>query len=89
VAEALRAAPDQAGPTARGRPAAPADRYGLTAREVEVLRLVASGRSNRALAEDLYISRRTAQTHVQNIFTKLGVNSRAEAVKLAVEHGLV
>jgi DNA-binding NarL/FixJ family response regulator len=89
VAEALRAAPDQAGPTARGRPAAPADRYGLTAREVEVLRLIAAGRSNPAIAEALCISPRTAQTHVQNIFTKLGVNSRTEAVRLAVEDGLV
>jgi DNA-binding CsgD family transcriptional regulator len=67
----------------------PADRYGLTARELEVLRLLAGGRSNPAIAEALYISPRTAQTHVQNIFTKLGVGSRAEAVRLAVEARLL
>jgi DNA-binding CsgD family transcriptional regulator len=65
------------------------ERYGLTVREGEVLRLIADGRSNPAIAEALYISPRTAQTHVQNIFTKLGVNSRAEAVRLAVKCGLV
>ena len=70
-------------------PAALSERYGLTAREVEVLRLIADGRSNPGIAEALYISPRTAQTHVQNIFTKLGVGSRAEAVRLAVEDGLV
>ncbi len=89
VAEALRATPDQAGASAAGVRPQPADRYGLTAREVEVLRLIAEGRSNPGIAEALYISPRTAQTHVQNIFTKLGVGSRAEAVRLAVEGGLV
>ncbi len=65
------------------------ERYALTAREVEVLRLIVAGRSNPGIAEALYISPRTAQTHVQNIFTKLGVNSRTEAVRLAVEDGLL
>jgi DNA-binding NarL/FixJ family response regulator len=89
VAEALQAIPDPAASSAPGDRPVPADRYGLTAREVEVLRLIADGRSNPGIAEALYISPRTAQTHVQNIFTKLGVGSRAEAVRLAVEAGLV
>jgi predicted ATPase/DNA-binding CsgD family transcriptional regulator/Tfp pilus assembly protein PilF len=89
VAEALQATPDLTGSSAAGVRLVPPDRYGLTAREVEVLRLIADGRSNPGIAEALYISRRTAQTHVQNVFTKLGVNSRAEAVRLAVEQGLV
>jgi DNA-binding CsgD family transcriptional regulator len=64
-------------------------RYGLTPREIDVLRLIALGRSNPAIAEMLFISSRTAQTHVQHIFGKLGVNTRAEAAAFAVAHGLV
>ncbi|HEY7034069.1 MAG TPA: tetratricopeptide repeat protein [Thermomicrobiales bacterium] len=89
VAEALQSTSDPAGGTEPVDPSVPADRYGLTARELEVLRLLAGGRSNPAIAEALYISPRTAQTHVQNIFTKLGVGSRAEAVRLAVEARLL
>jgi DNA-binding NarL/FixJ family response regulator len=63
--------------------------FGLTAREVEVLQLMAEGFSNPAIADALFISRRTAQTHVQHIFVKLGVNSRAEAVRRAVDLGLL
>jgi non-specific serine/threonine protein kinase len=59
--------------------------YGLTPRERDVLRLLPRGLTNREIGELLFITERTAQTHVQNIFTKLGVNSRAEAVALAVE----
>ncbi len=65
------------------------DRYGLTAREIEVLRLITAGRSNPGIAEALFISPRTAQTHVQHIFAKIGVSSRAEAAAFAVEQGLV
>jgi predicted ATPase/DNA-binding CsgD family transcriptional regulator len=89
VAEALHDSPDTAGQRTSVAPASRLERYGLTVREGEVLRLIADGRSNPAIAEALYISPRTAQTHVQNIFTKLGVNSRAEAVRLAVKCGLV
>ncbi len=53
--------------------------FGLTAREQEVLRLVAAGRSNREIAGELFISPRTASVHVSNILGKLGVASRGEA----------
>jgi DNA-binding NarL/FixJ family response regulator len=62
---------------------------GLTAREVEVLRLVASGKTNREVAADLVISERTVARHVSNIFDKLGVPSRAAATAYAYEHGLI
>ncbi|HVE99374.1 MAG TPA: LuxR C-terminal-related transcriptional regulator [Mycobacteriales bacterium] len=61
----------------------------LTDRECEVLRLVAAGKSNRAIAGDLVISEHTVGRHVQNIFTKLGLSSRAAATAYAYEHGLV
>jgi DNA-binding CsgD family transcriptional regulator len=61
---------------------------GLTAREVEVLRLLAAGRTNREIAVELVISEHTVGRHVQNIFTKLGVSSRAAASAFAVEHHL-
>jgi DNA-binding CsgD family transcriptional regulator len=62
---------------------------GLTAREVEVLRLVASGRTNRAIASELVLSEKTVARHISNIFTKLGVPSRAAATAFAYENGLV
>jgi non-specific serine/threonine protein kinase len=62
---------------------------GLTAREVEVLRLVAAGRSNREIGEALLISPRTVGGHVANVLAKLGVESRAAAAGYAVRHGLV
>lgn len=70
-------------------PATPADRQLLTRREVEVLRLIVAGRSNPAIAADLFISVRTAQTHVTNILAKLRVDSRAAAAAIAVQRGLV
>ena len=62
---------------------------GLTAREVEVLRLVAQGRTNRAIADALVISEKTVARHLANIFTKLDVPSRAGATAWAYEHGIV
>ena len=62
--------------------------YGLTARELEVLRLVAIGRSNRDIAAELFISAKTASVHVSNIMSKLGVASRVEAAALAYRLGL-
>jgi DNA-binding NarL/FixJ family response regulator len=61
---------------------------GLTPREVEVLRLVATGRTNRAIAGDLFLSEKTVARHVSNIFTKLGVSSRSAATAYAYEHDL-
>ena len=60
----------------------------LTARESEVLRLVASGKGNRAIAAELYLSEKTVARHLSNIFLKLGVSSRAAATSYAYEHGL-
>ena len=57
---------------------------GLTQREHDVLRLLVQGLSDRQIAEELFIGARTVQTHVANVFTKLGVNTRAEAAAVAV-----
>jgi HD-GYP domain-containing protein (c-di-GMP phosphodiesterase class II) len=62
---------------------------GLTEREVEVLRLVAEGCSNPEIGRRLGVSRRTAEHHVQHIYTKLGVSSRAGAALFALEHDLL
>ena len=62
---------------------------GLTAREVEVLRLIAAGKTNRAIAADLYLSEKTVARHVSNIFAKLGVASRSAATAYAFEHQIV
>jgi len=63
-------------------------RAGLTPREVEVLELVAKGKTNRAIANELTISERTVDSHVQSIFTKIGVSTRAAATAYAYERGL-
>ena len=62
---------------------------GLSDREVQVLGLVARGYSNAEIASRLVISRRTAEHHVQHIYTKIGVSSRAAAALFAVEHHLL
>ena len=63
-------------------------RLGLTAREAEVLALVASGSSNRQLGAALYISEKTASVHVSNILRKLGVTSRVDAAAIAQRLGV-
>ena len=63
--------------------------HGLTPRELDVLALVATGRTNRAVAHDLHISEKTVARHVSNIFTKLGLSSRAAATAWAYEHDVV
>jgi DNA-binding NarL/FixJ family response regulator len=67
----------------------PSGSHGLSPRELEVLRLVAAGKSNRDIATALVISEHTVARHVQNIFGKLRVSSRAGATAFAFEHGLV
>jgi ATP/maltotriose-dependent transcriptional regulator MalT len=62
--------------------------HGLTSRELEVLRLVAAGKTNHAIATDLVIADKTVDRHVTNIFTKLGVSSRAAATAYAYQHRL-
>jgi DNA-binding CsgD family transcriptional regulator/tetratricopeptide (TPR) repeat protein len=71
--------PEASGPTSQE----PHGGFGLTPRELEVLRLVADGRSNRQIAEELFISAKTASVHVSNILAKLGVSSRVEAAAVA------
>jgi DNA-binding NarL/FixJ family response regulator len=72
--------------TARTLPTYPA---GLTAREVEVLRLVAQGLTDAQVAEQLVISRRTVNWYLTSIYSKLGVSSRSAATRFAVEQKLI
>jgi DNA-binding NarL/FixJ family response regulator len=85
----LGAAPEVARVEALSRSAVPTAAGGLTARELQVLRLVAAGKSNRTIAADLVISQHTVARHVQNIFAKLDVSSRSAATAFAFEHGLL
>jgi DNA-binding NarL/FixJ family response regulator len=84
VAEASRLVADLLG---SGAPPPPA--HGLTPRQATVLRLVAAGRSDREIADALFVSRRTASKHVAAILAKLGVPTRAAAATQAVRLGLV
>ncbi len=87
VLQDLGAAPDLARLDTLGErvPAPP----GLSPRELQVLRRVAAGRTNKAIAAELHLSERTVDRHVSNIFVKLGVPSRAAATAFAYEHKLV
>jgi HD-GYP domain-containing protein (c-di-GMP phosphodiesterase class II) len=84
--EAVNAVLAASGQRVRRRAALPAD---LTTREVDVLRLLVLGRSNKQIAEALGITARTAGSHVEHIYTKTGVTSRGAAAYYAMRHGLV
>ena len=84
----LGAGPDLARVDALESPAR-GDAHGLTRRELQVLRLVAAGSSNREIGRSLVISEHTVARHLQNIFAKLGVSSRTAAGAFAFEHGLL
>ncbi|MEY9933859.1 DNA-binding NarL/FixJ family response regulator [Catenulispora sp. GP43] len=60
----------------------------LTPREAEVLTLIARGRSNTEIAEELFVSAATVKTHINNLFAKIGVRDRAQAVRYALRHGM-
>lgn len=87
--ERLGAAPDMARVDALGRTSETAAPGGLSARETQVLRLIAAGKSNRAIAEALEISEKTVARHVSNIFTKLNLGSRSAATAYAFQHGFM
>ena len=90
VFERLGAAPDLARIDSLTRGAAPSGRpHGLTPRELQVLRLVATRKTNKAIAAELFVSEKTVDRHVSNIFTKLDVPSRAAATAYAYEHKLI
>lgn len=89
VFERLGAALDLARVEALSRSSTRRAAGGLTARELEVLELVARGMTNRAIASELIISEKTVATHVGNIFTKLGLSSRSAATAYAYEHNLL
>jgi DNA-binding CsgD family transcriptional regulator len=92
-AEATSAAPDIARAIDERVIAAlrkrPADTYGLSPREREVLNILAEGRTDRDIAARLFISERTVHVHVRRILSKLGVSSRTEAAGVAIRQGLV
>jgi DNA-binding CsgD family transcriptional regulator len=85
----LGAAPDLARVELLAPSAAASDAHGLTPRELEVLRLVAAGATNKGIAAELVLSERTVDRHVSNIFAKLRLSSRSAATAYAYEHQLV
>ena len=91
AAASAAVAPATAGPATQTvrRPAGQSLPHGLSAREVEVLRLVATGMTNAEVADQLFLSPRTVHAHLHRIFGKIGVSSRAAATRFAMEHGLV
>jgi DNA-binding NarL/FixJ family response regulator len=88
VFQQLGAAPALAQVNALSEKTTPGVAGGLTARELQVLRLVAAGKTNRAIAAELIISEKTVARHVSNIFLKLDLSTRAAATAYAYQHGL-
>ena len=89
LADTIASLARRAGVTLGDKPQPRPDRAGLTDRELEVLRLVAAGRSNRDIAAGLFISAKTASVHVSNILAKLGAANRTEAAALARARHLI
>lgn len=89
VFEDLGAAPDLTRVDSLLTPAPSKTTHGLSARELEVLRHLAEGKTNKVIATELVLSERTVERHVSNIFAKLGVSSRAAATAFAYEHQLL
>jgi ATP/maltotriose-dependent transcriptional regulator MalT len=88
AAPALARAGELAALLADGAPVEPFAGIGLTPREIEVLRLVANGGRNRDIAEELFLSVRTVERHITNLYAKIGVSSRSEAIAFALAHNL-
>ena len=88
IAEALEVAAAAPQASARGRIAGLATSTGLTPRELEVLTLLVADRSHREIAQPLFVSDRTVETHVHNIYAKLDIHTRRQAAAWAVRHGL-
>jgi DNA-binding CsgD family transcriptional regulator len=88
--EQVVAARGQKPTSSSGTTMSPAPTYpaGLTAREVEVLRLVAGGLTDQQIAEKLVLSPRTVHTHISSLYSKLGITSRSAATRYAIEHHL-
>jgi DNA-binding CsgD family transcriptional regulator len=89
VFEKLGAAPDLARIESLTREKSSAHPHGLTRRELQVLRLVAAGKTNKVIAGELFVSEKTVDRHVSNIYTKLDVPSRSAATAYAYEHKLI
>jgi len=89
LADTITSLSRRAGVTLGAKTPARPGRLGLTDRELEVLRLVAAGRTNREIAADLFISAKTASVHVSNIMAKLGAANRTQAAAMAQSEGLL
>jgi DNA-binding NarL/FixJ family response regulator len=87
--DAARARARLAGRTLAGAASQPTRPAGLTEREIEVLHLIAAGKSNREIAEELVLSVRTVERHITNLYGKIDARGRADATAFAFTHGLV